>query len=88
MQSAPLLTLSNVSVNFPSVLPDFWHFWLDRDLIFLILQDQHQNPMEVEKPPAASEVVGVNTSQDSIEDVAAVAPFEDKKGKGNKIPFQ
>ena len=44
--------------------------------------------MEVEKPPAASEVVGVNTSQDSIEDVAAVAPFEDKKGKGNKIPFQ
>ena len=44
--------------------------------------------MEVEKPPVASEVVGVNTSQDSIEDVAAVAPFEDKKGKGNKIPFQ
>ena len=56
-------------------------------LIFLISQDQHQ-PLEVEKPPAASEVVGVNTSQDSIEDVAAVAPFEDKKGKGNKIPFQ
>ena len=69
------------------MLPDFWHFRLNRDSIFLILQDQHQ-PIEVEKPPAASEVVGVNTSQDSIEDVAAVAPFEDKKGKGNKIPFQ
>ena len=66
------------------MLPDFWHFRLD-NLIFLILQDQ---PIEVEKPPVASEVVGVNTSQDSIEDVAAVAPFEDKKGKGNKIPFQ
>lgn len=48
-------------------------------------KDQHQNPMEVEKPPAASEVVGVNTSQDSIEDVAAVAPFEDKKDSSSAM---
>ena len=55
------------------------------ETIFLSLQEQHR-PIEVEQPPAA-EVVGVNTSKDSIEDVAT-APFEDKKGKGNKIPFQ
>ena len=46
-----------------------------------MLQEQEQS-MEVEAP----EVEGVSTLQDSIEDVAA--PFEDKKGKGNKIPFQ
>ena len=41
---------------------------------------------EAVEATAAAAVVGVSTSEDSIEDVAA--PFEDKKGKGNKIPFR